>query len=537
MRSQNDRRRLLVKKVFPYLSKCEHQYILDFYKYQNSTPERFHSENARKMYLSWLENAHESSISILVNYFKENCFLIDHAIMHLNEINHLDYHDIPIMANEYERIQFIDRHIHPEYLRLIEAVLKSFCRLPAILSRKARGKGIDDLDEIYPIMQEISRTSLCELSGYYNNTIRNGIAHGGIVYKKGEILYRDKKENEVILRDMDVFYKFDELLDVCNGLQFALSAFLISHWKDGYTLPPNLLLNELVAETATPWWKIIGCIQASIVDVKQLIIYAKTSSRNAVLNRLSPFQTGLLAEYFAPGFDKYLVQFKGNGEDIGWITFDGGKLKRLREEESVNLPDYKEAIDNGPYFSKKRRKLPKIFTMVIGLVAGLKVNTPWVIDDISATMNQPKIFIRVTKLFRIKGWSILRAHAYVDFSNCSDIVKTVRKVKSRIVRKAKSKAIQSRGLFKPTNCLPIGFAHISLYSKDFRRRKLKNYRLGEDLVCTIELRRRKNMKILDISGASVEQIGKYRIAWNRSWLNANPEANKQMQQNSRYKTD
>lgn len=529
MQYHNDRRRLSVNRAFPYLNRCEHQYILDFSKYLWESPERFYSKTAFEVYFSWIENSHTNSDGFLAEYLRDNQFQLDNSIMHLTEINHLSYHDALVMSNEYERIQFIDRHIHPDYLRLIEAVLKPLCRLPALHSRIGRGKGIDDIDEICSIMQEISRTSLSDFADCYNHTIRNGIAHGGIVYRNREILYRDKKGNEELLRDSDVFSKFDELLDVCNGFVFALSAFLITHRLEGYVIPPNLLVNELIAETATPWWKIIGCIQASISNTTQLIVYARISSGNAVLNRLSPFQTGLLAEFFAPGFDKYLVQFRGNAEDIGWITFDGEKLKRLREAKSIHLPDYEDAIDNGPYHSKNRRKLPKIFTIMVGFVSWIKGNAPWFFNDFRVAMNRPNMAVRVTKIFRIKGWSIIRSHVYVDFANCSDMVGTIRRLKKAIIRKTKSKAIYNAGIFLLSNYLPMGFAHVSLYSKDYRRRKLKNYGLGEHLICTIELNRRKKTKQLDISGAIVEQIGKYRIAWNRSWLDANPEANQQMQ--------
>lgn len=531
MQSQNDRRRLSVKRAFPYLSRCEHQYVLDFSKYQLESPERFYSIAAYDVYLSWLEKSHANSSGFLAKYLKENLFQFDNSIMHLTEINHLSYHDALVVSNEYERIQFIDRNIHPDFLRLIEAVFKPLCRLPAFQSRIGRGKKTDDLDEIWPIIQEISRTSLSDFTDCYNHTIRNGIAHGGIVYRNREILYRDKRGNEELLRDMDAISRFDELLDVCNGFVFALSAFLISHRLEDYVIPPNLLVNELIAETATPWWKIIGCIQTSISNTTQLIVYARISSSNAVLNRLSPFQTGLLAEFFAPGFNKYLVQFRGNAEDIGWITFDGEKLKRLREAKSVHLPDYKDAIDTGPYHSRNRRKLPKIFTMIVVGVAGIKVNAPLVFDDVRVAIHRPKMVVRVTRLFRNKGWSILRSHIYADFANCSDIVGTVRRLKRTMIRKAKFKAIHNSGIFMLSNYLPIGFARVSLYSKDYRRRKLRNYGLDESLVCTIELNRRKKTKQLDITGAIVEQVGKYRIAWNRSWLEANPEANNKMQQN------
>lgn len=55
--------------------------------------------------------------------------------------------------------------------------------------------------------------------------MRNGIAHSGVRYSANEIRYVDVKGNELSLSPSAVVRKFDDFLDVCNGLVFAFSVF------------------------------------------------------------------------------------------------------------------------------------------------------------------------------------------------------------------------------------------------------------------------------------------------------------------------
>ena len=49
---------------------------------------------------------------------------INQALLFLREINTEEWHDrSPNTGDKYDLIRFIDKHIHPTYLRLIEAVL------------------------------------------------------------------------------------------------------------------------------------------------------------------------------------------------------------------------------------------------------------------------------------------------------------------------------------------------------------------------------------------------------------------------------
>jgi len=48
-------------------------------------------------------------------------------------------------------------------------------------------------------------------------------------------------------------------------------------------------------------------------------------------------------------------------------------------------------------------------------------------------------------------------------------------------------------------------------------RKLESYGLGPDLIGTVQIQKIKRIKAPDIIGSSIEQIGKFRFAWNKAW--------------------
>jgi hypothetical protein len=94
----------------------------------------------------------------------------------------------------------------------------------------------------------------------------------------------------------------------------------------------------------------------------------------------------------------------------------------------------------------------------------------------------------------------------------------IRKSRSRIVRSALSLAKRDVGGNCLVRYLPLGYARISIFRKNYRKRKLASFGLGADLVGTIELRRIRRIKTPVIIGSEVEICRKYRIAWNSAWL-------------------
>ncbi|MBA7586038.1 hypothetical protein ES708_28034 [subsurface metagenome] len=78
-------------------------------------------------------------------------------------------------------INFIDKEVHFNLLKIYETAFYNFLLIIAKFSRISRGKKADGLD-LYNVVEEIKNTEFDFVSNVYNNTIRNGIAHGKVVF-------------------------------------------------------------------------------------------------------------------------------------------------------------------------------------------------------------------------------------------------------------------------------------------------------------------------------------------------------------------
>ena len=222
------RRRKRLLAFLPELNACSHNNYLALYDSLTRKPEQFFAVHIYRSYLTWLESRHLAQGPDLVSHFEDNNNNLNQSILFLSEINRYDWHDSYDTIDEYETIRFIDQKVHPTYLRLLEAVYHPFVHLLAHFSRLDRGKQTEGLD-LFNSVQELQFTGFNELAFVYKNTVRNGIAHGGITYLHQKIRYRDKKGNEEKLGDRQVIDLCDDLLDTCNAMFLALAVFLFCH--------------------------------------------------------------------------------------------------------------------------------------------------------------------------------------------------------------------------------------------------------------------------------------------------------------------
>ena len=119
---------------------------------------------------------------------------------------------------------------------------------------------------------------------------------------------------------------------------------------------------------------------------------------------------------------------------------------------------------------------------------------------------------------RRNSWGIvLSGEVFIDVKN-NEIPEYIRKYRKKLIHSVLRVARNQKTFFSIEKYLPLGYARISIYSKEYRKRQLPEYGLGEALVCTIQIQKISRIKSPDIFGAKIEQIGKYRIAWNKNWL-------------------
>jgi hypothetical protein len=417
--------------------------------------------------------------------------------------------------DEYDFMIFCDRIINPTYLKLIESVYYPFIYILALISRINRNKNTDGLD-VYNSVEELEFSNRSNYCSVYDNIIRNGIAHGGITYKQKEISYQDKKGNSKTLTDRELIILVDSLIDICNALVLASKLFYILHLDEGFNIPQQLMIEELQSEIEAPWWKIEGCLNSEInINQSQLIIYVRPNTRDYFKAQYSTFMTGVLSEQFSPGYDRYFISLHSKKILPGWAIFDGNKLKNIRVKGPNSFEDYKDVLIDNLIFFVPKIKMPRLLGRVYTLIQSFRIHVPIAIENYHSQLNHLKFDMRDVSIHR-NGWRLVLKGSVIISNEIENIEATLKKASKRIIKKVfkKAKRQEKNIIYK---LLPLGYARIGILIKDYRIRKLESYGLGPDLVGTVQIQKIKRIKAPDIMGSSIEEVGKYRFAWNKAW--------------------
>ena len=502
---------------FPILRTVDKFEFNLLWQYMELSPQRFYSKEAYQLFLDKLIELDANDKQNLLNYLSESAESINNAYRHMSEICALDWHDEDLRReDDYQLLTLIDKEINPAYLRLTEGVLRPLVGIVAYFSRLSRGKKTEGLD-MYNIAQEVRRTEFSCIVQSFDNLIRNGIAHGSVKYVENSIIYRDKQGDQKVLEDSKFIRNFDDLLDVCNGLLLAFSIFLFTRNDDRYKLPTNLLVEELAWETETPYWKVVGCLPSTRTDSSQLIIYSSANTFDEWKVYLSLFHTAILAEKYAPGFDRYFFSIRSKKSLPGFSAFNGKKLAEYRMR-NCSLEQYTDALEDGTLFYSPRLRLPKIVKRAETLWLAFRVQKGIAVANFRKEFGMARISIRNSQIHRNSLWGILNAHAFIEAEELNK--ETIRKNCRKIVRHALKCGKSKMSKLNILRRCPLGFCRISVFRNDYRSRRLSNIGLVDDLICTIQVQRTRRVKAPDIYRSTIEDFGQYRIAWNRRWLEA-----------------
>ncbi|WP_370306332.1 hypothetical protein [Sinimarinibacterium flocculans] len=510
----NREKRLYVKQAIPQCPDSAGRHILSLWKYLSASPHRFYNRQVHVAYFDWLSNRIGESRSRLKSYIADNAEQLDRAISSLDEINQYDWHDSELSNDEFAAIRFVDQVVNPAYLRLVEAVLFPLIRVVAFFSRIDRGKGTEGLD-LWSAIEEVGSGPLgCAIVGY-RHVVRNGIGHGGVAYLENAIRYKDKKGNEETYAVHDFLRLFDDVLDCCNGLALGLHTFLLAHHPDDFVRPRSLLLHELKEETKLPWWEVDACLPATRSNSSQLIIYAKASTSDVDKVRFSAFQSAILAEQFAPGYGRYFVSIRSSKAWPGFAAFDGVKLADLRKQNDSSLSDYGDVLENRLLFFVPTLKPLRVLRRLETIAAVLKYQ--FAVTAIRRKKNLT-VEARGATVHRNSWGAVLKGGVVLSTGDVDLSKDGVLAHCKRIVSAALSEARKQQSWMSVARYLPVGYARVAVFRKNYRKRRLSEFGLGEDLVCTIQVQRIRRIKSPDIFGSTVEVHGKYRVAWNQSWL-------------------
>ena len=503
--------------AFPALRTAGEPHFLSLWKYLDACPQRFFSADAYTTYLNSLQRLYASRNQELSRLLHSQRAHLDNAYRHANEICSQDWHDAEIRTqDDYGRLIFIDQELHPAYLRLTEAVFRPLLHIPAYFSRLDRGKGTEGLD-LHQIVQELTAGDLDHVLDPYDHLMRNGIAHGGITYSSDLVQYADKKGNRKQVDPYGIIRRFDDLLDVCNGLLLAFSIFMLTRDDERYELPANLLVDELRAATRTPYWRIVGCLPVPHANKSQLVVHVRPDTLDRQKVQLSLFHSAILLEQLAPGYERYFFSFRSGKCWPGFAAFDGRELTRRRMDKSP-IEGYGDVLEDKLLFFVPRYPLPRLLAKLGTLWLSYRTHRPLIANDVRQKLGRPKLTVRSTAIHRNAWGIVLDAHVVIGREVRNLDQDLIRRSCARIVRKSARIGRAQLSHFNICKYLPLGFCRIHVYRTDHRIRRLSNFGLANDLVCTIQVQRIRRIQSPDILGSTIETKGRHRIAWNRSWL-------------------
>ena len=506
---------------------------LSLWKYVEHAPERFYARQAAQDIGDLLEQALTHTprlIDILLSDFRHE---LETGLRTLGEINTYAFHEIEVPSDEYEQMRRLDRDFLPTYLRLVEGPFAALILPFAVHQRLQRGKQLDGFD-VYNRAEELQGTAWERLAQAYENTIRNAIAHGGVRFLQHDVEFSDRKRS--ITRDCrGVVRQFDELVDVCNGLALGLWRFFLDHEADlarkGPSLPRSVLLGELQAQAEAPGWNVSGCLESEPVSGKpQLNIYVSNRCMRLTTVQYYAMKTAVLAEKHAPGFSRYWMRLASpyGWARLGWAGFDGPRLRELRERamrnEDTQLVEYGAAIDSSGIFFVPAVKLPEGLLRLGSLLQSFRVAKSDFLERFRVSLGLPDVEIRKVTIHRngvhcvVNGCVVIRPRPGTDLQEF--LRHRCRWVVRRAVRTAR-KRVRFRELARH---LRTGYAHLSIYCRDFRSRHLGANGLIPDLVGTIEFKRLKRVRTIDINGGQPETVSGCRIVWNRAWFEGTASA-------------
>ncbi len=511
--------RSAIRKAIPDTSQINGDEYLSLLRYIHDIPEKFYCTEAFESYLGWLNEADRKRRLDLSRCLNGDMESISNAFRHMREICHQDWHEeIFPESDEYGKLILIERKIHPVYLRLVEGVLKPLLKPIAYFARIDRGKGTDGLD-IHNIADELRGAGFAVLIDGYDAIMRNGIAHGGVIYFDRSIRYCDKIGRSKEVGSGNVVRLTDDIVDTCNALVLSMSIFLISKNRNEYNLPNDLIYDELRAETKMPYWSITGFLPSQNAIGRQLNIYVTADCHDERKVHFSMIQTGVLAEALRPGFDRYFISIKSKFSILSMAAFSGKMMSQYRMNGEP-ISNYREIVDGDVFFYLPRFTLPKRLRKLHSIFIAYRLTWPVILDSLQEKNSWSGVRVRRASGHR-NSWRLIVGGSVVlemNRTDENDIKAVVRRLARKIIRKVTNQVRRDAPPTSVLRVLPLGYARVSVYRRDFRKRRFDGFGLGKDLICTIQVQNIKGIQAPDIYGSSIEEVGSIRIAWNYKWL-------------------
>jgi hypothetical protein len=491
--------------------------------YIEKSPQKFYSRKAFNLYLDFLLSMKAKKPKLLVEILKEAETLFSIANKILADINLKPIHDIHMPTDNNDLINFIDKEIHYNLLKVYETPLYQFAHLIAKYSWISNGKKTDGLD-LYNSVEELKKLGFDFLNDVYLHDVRNGIAHGKIVFSDYKIAYFDKKGNVAKVAPRDIIKAFDGILDITNGFCLAFKLFCFTNVdffeRHKLRIPQSILLEELQAKANGPGWQITNCLESQASNKRQLMIYAKNDNWDFAKVNWYCFATAYWAEMLITSYERIFFSLHSTSSKYasGWAAYNAVKLKELREKKEMRFEAYKGVLEGDLLFFVPKFRFPRVIYKLGTIKSVYSVLLPLLTRQFIDELFPNPYFARDAKMHSKGTFNVVQDPSVIlkrDFQ--TDIQNLIRKDKAKIVGVAiKFARKANRSLL--LSVLSVKNIRVFIYESDMRVRQLRNSGLIPELIATIEVNTTKHIRTIDINGGVPEQHGKYRIVWNKKWL-------------------
>jgi hypothetical protein len=518
----NSSRLRKISSEIPILKTCEHKNYLSLFKYFYNIPEKFYNKKACWDNYNFLEKLKNEDINALVSLlvtFNEDSSLL---FVSLDDINALNFHDIKISSNEYELISFLDMHFHISYLKLTESAFSNLIYPLSYYQRRKRGAKLEGFD-VFQRVAELKNTEYNYLINPYDHTIRNAIAHGGIIYNPpNEITYKDKKSS-VSVNTRKIVEIFDEMLDICNGLLLGYRLFYCINYgfleENGIQIPLSIVTEEFKAEMSAPGWEIKKCFESKTYDNrKQLMVFTHNTFLDSKKLKFNVMRSAFFARKYTPNYERYFFSLVSKYSTVGFASFNMYESKMNKSDKINESTEYNDLFKNVEFFFMPRLKLPSFIFKITTFISLFRIHYSLKKEELSTNKNRLSIDVRYTTIHKNGFHSIIKGTVVVKSKHNTQLDDLIRENHSLIVKSVIKSARKKTKYRDISSYLRIGFIHISVFSDDFRIRKLTNSGLIPELICTIEQKKLARIRQVDIYKGVPEIRGRSRIVWNQNYL-------------------
>lgn len=401
-------------------------------KFTGDIPLRYWDEETVTKALSILELDNGRTIDALTEWKNRIGIGFDYLFRRAS----IEKYEEELSTSKAEDLLLLANEFHPEYLRRCEYIFTNLIILYWAVLKKGSVSANFDIAGAIPLLKSKGHELL--LSGY-DEKIRNGIAHGQVIFGLADIQYGGNRF-PYKLQDDEFLYILDTLWRTSNSLAIAMLLFMArnqsSFSASSNVLPTSIISLIAAAETERNGLSIKGVIESEISSGRQLYILIETifNKRESVLIECSHIALRLL-DGGATGYSRYVFGIhQGTGVD-SMVVILPEKLAALENEPYTC---FAQILDSELIWTNESAFQNRIKALRIAFLSNAKLAWMKFIAE-----QQPKGLFLTTNRYYIKkvrnssAGGIARVHIFVTLRFSSDAANPdmIRRIIFDVVRK------------------------------------------------------------------------------------------------------